>query len=130
MAHSLTVSNNQVYSNDEFTFGLCTQVSDSGPYCPLVAVSQPVCHKVPTLLPWLVCFHSAENESKLLLWWHKAMVLILRQIDYGRDRTSCVHLVRKLAHKIQGFGEDRAHSGLLGAIGLGKKSALSEKYVT
>ena len=58
------------------------------------------------------------------------MVLILRQIDYGRDRMSCVHLVRKLAHKIQGFGEDRAHSGLLGAIGLGKKSALSEKYVT
>ena len=69
----------------------------------------------------------AENESKLLLWWCKALVLILRQIDYGRDVVSCVHLVKKIAHKIQGFGEDRAHVGLLGAIGLGKKSALSEK---
>ena len=36
-------------------------------------------------------------------------------------------LVRKIANKVQGFGEDRAHVGLLGAIGLGKKSALSEK---
>lgn len=71
---------------------------------------------------------SSENESKLLLWWHKALELILRQIDYGRDGASCVYLVKKFVHKVQGFGGDRASVGLLGAIGLGKKSPLSEKF--
>lgn len=71
---------------------------------------------------------SAENESKLLLWWHQALVMIFRQLDYGRDGASCVNLVKKLIHKMQGFGEDRASAGLLGAIGLGKKSPLSEKF--
>ncbi|XP_053378040.1 ectopic P granules protein 5 homolog isoform X2 [Mercenaria mercenaria] len=71
---------------------------------------------------------SLENESKLLLWWHKVLELILRQIDYGRDSASCVTLLKKLIHKIQGFGEDRASAGLLGAIGFGKKSMLSEKF--
>lgn len=75
----------------------------------------------------LACDFSAETESKLLLWWHKALDLILRQVDYGRDPTTCVGLLKKLMHKIQGFGEDRASAGLLGAIGLGKKSTLSEK---
>ena len=79
------------------------------------------------LMAVIVFIYRAENESKLLLWWFKALALILRQIDYGRDRRSCVALVRKIANKVQGFGEDRAHVGLLGAIGLGKKSALSEK---
>ena len=75
----------------------------------------------------MALIYSTENESKLLLWWNKALTLVLRQVDYGRDATTCVHLVKKIAHKVQVFGEDRAHSGLLGAIGLGKKSALSEK---
>ena len=39
MSHILTVSNYQVCSANEFNFGLCTQVSDSGPYGLLV----PVC---------------------------------------------------------------------------------------
>ena len=75
----------------------------------------------------LFLHYSVDNESKLLLWWNKALTLILRQVDYGRDATTCVYLMKKIAHKIHVFGEDRAHSGLLGAIGLGKKSTLSEK---
>lgn len=96
------------------------------PLCQTLVEEQGV---IEIILDWTErAKPTAENESKLLLWWYKALALILRQVDYGRDATSCVYLVKKIAHKIQGFGEDRAHGGLLGAIGLGKKSALSEKF--
>ncbi|XP_052280497.1 ectopic P granules protein 5 homolog [Dreissena polymorpha] len=70
----------------------------------------------------------SDNESKLLLWWFQAVDLILRQIDHGRDTVTCVMLIRKLMNRVKGFGEDRASEGLLGAIGLGRKSQLSERF--
>lgn len=72
-------------------------------------------------------YFSSDNECKLLLWWFKAVDMILRQIDCGRDIANCVMLLRKLTSRVKNFGEDRASAGLLGAIGLGKKSQLSEK---
>lgn len=75
-----------------------------------------------------LCF-SADSESKLLLWWFKVIDLLLRQIDSGRDMGVVVQLLRKLCSRVKGFGDDRTSAGLLGAIGLGKKSQLSEKWV-
>lgn len=71
---------------------------------------------------------SMESESKLLLWWHKLLELILRQLDYGTTMTTCVGLLRRYIHALHLQGEDKTTVGLLGAIGLGKKSKLSEEF--
>ncbi|KAL4226903.1 Ectopic P granules protein 5 [Mactra antiquata] len=96
------------------------------PLCQSLAEEQTL---IETILDWTEkAKPSSENESKLLLWWYKSIELIMRQLDYGRDPATCVTLTNKFIHKVQGYGEDRASAGLLGAIGLGKKSSLSEKF--
>lgn len=70
------------------------------------------------------CF-SAENESKLLLWWQKIFELGLRQIDFGGDPRPVVKALLILVSSLITLGEDKSSTGFLGAIGLGRKSALS-----
>ena len=54
----LTVSNNQVYSNDEYDVGLFIQVSDSGPHDPLVYKGEQFLK-----LPFNFCWR--RNDSKM-----------------------------------------------------------------
>ncbi|KAL5014977.1 hypothetical protein ScPMuIL_009247 [Solemya velum] len=71
---------------------------------------------------------SNENEAKLLLWWYKTLSLIMRQLDFSNNQAVCVQLLRKLVNLLHQTGEDRMSGGLLGAIGLGKKSVLNLRY--
>lgn len=62
-----------------------------------------------------------------MLLWEKALNLILRQIKYGGVVTRMVPLLSTLMSTLQRLGEDKATEGLLGAIGLGKKSCYSQQ---
>ncbi|KAL3851887.1 hypothetical protein ACJMK2_015584, partial [Sinanodonta woodiana] len=67
----------------------------------------------------------AENEAKILLWWHKIFLLLVRHIDFGRSLSICVTVLNNFVHIIKVYGEERSSAGLLGVIGLGRKSPLS-----
>lgn len=76
-------------------------------------------------LSLVVSLTRQENESKLLLLWHKTLELILRQLDYGGNHVAIIKMLSTLVTSLHLCGEDRASGGILGAIGLGKRSALS-----
>ncbi|XP_019722467.1 ectopic P granules protein 5 homolog [Hippocampus comes] len=71
------------------------------------------------------------NEAKLFLWWHKALNLSLEQLQpqagLGELSGVVAGLLRFQSRLLQ-LGEERLNSGLLGAIGLGKKSPVSNKF--
>ena len=69
-------------------------------------------------------------EAKLMLWWARLMELTLRQLDFGGDCRAVVRALLRLIPALLSLGEDRATGGLMGAIGLGRKSQLSAKSVT
>ncbi|XP_055999889.1 ectopic P granules protein 5 homolog isoform X2 [Ostrea edulis] len=69
-----------------------------------------------------------ENESKLLLLWFKSLELILRQLDFGCAHTTIIKMLSTMVTSLHLLGEDRASGGLLGAIGLGKRSSLSPVF--
>ena len=61
--------------------------------------------------------------------WEKILNLSLRQITFGGNINTAINQFTSLANTLQRFGEDKATEGLLGAIGLGKKSIYSLEYV-
>uniref|UniRef100_A0A3B5MG69 Ectopic P-granules autophagy protein 5 homolog (C. elegans) n=1 Tax=Xiphophorus couchianus TaxID=32473 RepID=A0A3B5MG69_9TELE len=71
------------------------------------------------------------DEAKLFLWWHKALNLSVEQLQPQAGNTEgsgvIMGLVRLQTRLLQ-LGEERLNSGLLGAIGLGKKSPVSNKF--
>ncbi|XP_078530871.1 ectopic P granules protein 5 homolog [Lissotriton helveticus] len=73
---------------------------------------------------------SSIEEAKLFLWWHKALQLSLIQLE--QNDGVFVQAVLRLLLIIQGrqnqLGEERLTSGILGAIGLGRKSPLSSRF--
>ncbi|XP_053725820.1 ectopic P granules protein 5 homolog [Synchiropus splendidus] len=72
-----------------------------------------------------------EHEAKLFLWWHKALNLSAEQLQpqLSQGETSGVVLgLLRLQTRLLQLGEERLNSGLLGAIGLGKKSPVSNKF--
>lgn len=72
------------------------------------------------------------DEAKLFLWWHKALNLSAEQLQpqSGQTEVSGVVLgLQRLGTRLLQLGEERLNSGLLGAIGLGKRSPLSNRYV-
>ncbi|XP_056130367.1 ectopic P granules protein 5 homolog [Lampris incognitus] len=72
-----------------------------------------------------------ENEAKLLLWWHKALNLSVEQLQpqAGQGEVPGVVLgLSRLQTRLSQLGEERQNSGLLGAIGLGKRSPLSNRF--
>ncbi|NXK47869.1 EPG5 protein, partial [Chauna torquata] len=85
-----------------------------------------------TISKWLeqVYPSSAKEEAKLFLWWHKAMQLSLIQIE--QDDAILIESVIRTLLSIQGrqsqLAEERLTSGILGAIGLGRKSPLSPRF--
>ncbi|XP_054630458.1 ectopic P granules protein 5 homolog [Dunckerocampus dactyliophorus] len=72
-----------------------------------------------------------SDEAKLFLWWHKALNLAVEQLQPqgGHSELSGVVVgLLKLQTRLLQLGEERLNSGLLGAIGLGKKSPVSNKF--
>lgn len=72
-----------------------------------------------------------EDEAKLFLWWHKTLSLSNEQLQpqAGNGEVSGVvfGLLRLQTRFVQ-MGEERLNSGLLGAIGLGKRSPFSKNF--
>ncbi|XP_030323198.1 ectopic P granules protein 5 homolog isoform X2 [Calypte anna] len=85
-----------------------------------------------TINKWLeqVYPSSAKEEAKLFLWWHKAMQLSLIQVE--QDDTILMESVIRTLLSIQSrqsqLAEERINSGILGAIGLGRRSPLSPRF--
>ncbi|EMP40142.1 Ectopic P granules protein 5 like protein [Chelonia mydas] len=73
---------------------------------------------------------SVKEEAKLFLWWHKALQLSLLQTE--QNDTILIESVIRILLSIQGrqnqLAEERLMSGILGVIGLGKKSPLSPRF--
>ncbi|XP_030626189.1 ectopic P granules protein 5 homolog [Chanos chanos] len=70
------------------------------------------------------------DEAKLFLWWHKSLQILLVQVDQG-DMCGLEPLVLSLMSfqsRLGQLGEERINSGILGAIGLGRKSPLSNRF--
>lgn len=77
-------------------------------------------------------FSCPEDEAKLFLWWHRALHLLQVQVDQG-DPCGLDTLIRSLMafqNSLVQLGEERLNSGILGAIGLGKKSPLSNRWAS
>lgn len=70
------------------------------------------------------------DEAKLFLWWHKALNLSVEQLQPQAGNTEGLGVIMglvRLQTRLLQLGEERLNSGLLGAIGLGKKSPVSNK---
>lgn len=81
-----------------------------------------------------VCFFASGpgDEAKLFLWWHKALNLSAEQLQPQSGQTEVSGVVmglQRLGTRLLQLGEERLNSGLLGAIGLGKRSPLSNRYI-
>ena len=72
---------------------------------------------------------SAENEAKLLLWWHKILESLSRQLHFGTQQLVVMRMLQQFLTSLTPLAEDKASTGLLGAIGFGRKSQLSPRYV-
>uniref|UniRef100_A0A3P8W6G9 Ectopic P-granules autophagy protein 5 homolog (C. elegans) n=1 Tax=Cynoglossus semilaevis TaxID=244447 RepID=A0A3P8W6G9_CYNSE len=71
------------------------------------------------------------DEAKLLLWWHKSLNLSVEQLQpqAGLSEVSGVIMnLMKLQTRLLQLGEERVNSGLLAAIGLGKRSPVSNQF--
>ncbi|XP_067375939.1 ectopic P granules protein 5 homolog isoform X2 [Channa argus] len=72
-----------------------------------------------------------EDEAKLFLWWHKALNLSAEQLQPQAGQTEVSGVVinlLKLQTRLLQLGEERLNLGLLGAIGLGKRSPVSNRF--
>jgi len=55
--------------------------------------------------------------------------LCLRQVDFGAEHRCVVKVLLALIPSLQSLGEDKSSAGLLGTIGLGRKSPLSHRLI-
>uniref|UniRef100_A0A673K7R2 Ectopic P granules protein 5 homolog n=1 Tax=Sinocyclocheilus rhinocerous TaxID=307959 RepID=A0A673K7R2_9TELE len=70
------------------------------------------------------------DEAKLFLWWHKLLELLQIQVDQD-DTCALDTLILTLMafqNRLAQLSEERLNSGILGAIGLGRKSPLSSRF--
>ncbi|XP_028915803.1 ectopic P granules protein 5 homolog isoform X2 [Ornithorhynchus anatinus] len=85
-----------------------------------------------TLGRWLeqVYPSSAKEEAKLFLWWHQALQLSLIQTEQNDSvlMESVIRNLLLLQTRLNQVAEERLSSGILGAIGLGRKSPLSNRF--
>ncbi|CAJ1068858.1 ectopic P granules protein 5 homolog isoform X1 [Xyrichtys novacula] len=71
------------------------------------------------------------DEAKLFLWWHKALNLSAEQLQPQAGQSEVLGVVLgllRLQTRLLQLGEERLNSGLLGAIGLGKRSPVSNRF--
>lgn len=66
------------------------------------------------------CTCRSKEEAKLFLLWEKAINILL--IQARTSYSTVVPYVSSLATVLSRCGEDKATEGILGVIGLGKKS--------
>ncbi|GAB1301887.1 Ectopic P granules protein 5 homolog [Apodemus speciosus] len=73
---------------------------------------------------------SAQEEAKLFLWWHQILQLSLIQLEQNDPflTESVIRILLMLQSRQSLMAEERLSSGLLGAIGLGRKSPLSNRF--
>lgn len=76
------------------------------------------------------CHCSKENEGKLMLWWAKVVELVIRHLHFGGNPQFVVRWLNTFIPALFGLAEDKSSQGLLGAIGLGRRSQLSHRYFT
>ncbi|XP_053557038.1 LOW QUALITY PROTEIN: ectopic P granules protein 5 homolog [Bombina bombina] len=74
--------------------------------------------------------NSVNEEPKLFLWWHKALQLSLIQVEQNDSivTESVLRVLLSVQSRLSLLGEERITSGILGAIGLGRKSPLSARF--
>ncbi len=65
----------------------------------------------------------------MILLWYKILQLLVRQINYSANLRDIGQQVDFLIPYIAHAGEDRDTTGLLGVIGLGRKSPLTPRLV-
>ncbi|XP_055017592.1 ectopic P granules protein 5 homolog isoform X2 [Boleophthalmus pectinirostris] len=71
------------------------------------------------------------DEAKLFLWWHKTLCLSAEQLQPQAGNTEVSGIIMgllRLQTRLLQMGEERLNSGLLGAIGLGKRSPVSKNF--
>ncbi|XP_037364483.1 ectopic P granules protein 5 homolog isoform X1 [Talpa occidentalis] len=73
---------------------------------------------------------SVQEEAKLFLWWHQVLQLSLIQAEQNDTvlTESVIHILLMLQSRQSLVAEERLSSGILGAIGLGRKSPLSNRF--
>ncbi|KAJ7335174.1 hypothetical protein JRQ81_013115 [Phrynocephalus forsythii] len=85
-----------------------------------------------TLSKWLdqVYPSTAKDEAKLFLWWHKALHLCLLQVEQEDAvlMESVIRILTALQGRLSVLAEEKISSGILGALGLGRRSPLSNRF--
>ncbi|XP_034851761.1 ectopic P granules protein 5 homolog isoform X3 [Mirounga leonina] len=73
---------------------------------------------------------STQEEAKLFLWWHQVLQLSLIQAEQSDSvlTESVIRILLMLQSRLSLLAEERLSSGILGAIGLGRKSPLSNRF--
>nr|XP_050045901.1 ectopic P granules protein 5 homolog [Dermacentor andersoni] len=69
-----------------------------------------------------------ESEPKLLLLWAKLLALSFRQLDFGSSPQAVDNLLANVCSTLSILGEDRDTGGLLGALGMGRRSTVSLRF--
>ncbi|CAH1257809.1 EPG5 [Branchiostoma lanceolatum] len=81
------------------------------------------------LLTWTAAAKPrADNEAKLLLWWWQVLRICLQQVDRNLPLKDVFCALMNLTSSLTTLGEDKSATGLLGALGLGKRSPLSHRF--
>ena len=86
-------------------------------------------HNAHNMTYTLLLLLRPSQEAKLFLIWEKVINLLLRQVRYRGNFSEVVPHLTSLATGMTRFGEDKVTEGILGVIGLGKKSCYSHQYV-
>ncbi|XP_069906352.1 ectopic P granules protein 5 homolog isoform X2 [Oryctolagus cuniculus] len=73
---------------------------------------------------------STQEEAKLFLWWHQVLQLSLIQTEQNDSvlTESVIRILLTLQSRQCLVAEERLSSGILGVIGLGRKSPLSNRF--
>ncbi|XP_014790390.1 ectopic P granules protein 5 homolog [Octopus bimaculoides] len=72
---------------------------------------------------------SSDNEGKMLLWWHKCFCQMISQLENNTcSTTDIAQILSAFIHMLTPLAEDKDTTGILGAIGLGRRSTLSIKF--
>ncbi|KAI6645756.1 Ectopic P granules protein 5-like [Oopsacas minuta] len=85
--------------------------------------------RAKTIAKWCASIKpSPVVESKLILLIVQFFKLITRQVRFGTPPVELLSVISSFATTLAKYTEDKSSEGLLGAIGLGRKSDLSVKF--
>lgn len=79
---------------------------------------------------YIFYFFSDTTESKIPLLWGRALLLAQRQCEFSEDYEVAVNCMKQLVSSLFSFAEDKSWgSAFLGAIGIRRQPAVSNKYL-